>query len=723
MFLQFSRERSLGLKEAKQPEPVERRLCQDRGTTMTLLPAVEYQVVNTLGWNDLRALQRDAVEPVRRGDDCLLLAPTAGGKTEAAVFPLLSEMVDAEWRGLSVLYVTPLRALLNNLHPRLTGYASWLGRTVGLWHGDVGDGERRRLLADPPDILLTTPESIEAMLVSTRVDHRHLFAGVRVVVVDELHAFAGDDRGWHLLGVLERVQRLAGRRVQRVGLSATVGNPGELLGWLQGGTPAARATVVAPDAEQAGDPDVTLDYVGNVGNAATVIASLHRGEKRLVFCDSRAQTEALAHDLRAHEVTTFVSHSSLSAEERRRSEQAFAEARDCVVVATSTLELGIDVGDLDRVIQLDAPRSVASFLQRLGRTGRRAGTRRNMLFLATREDALLRAAGLLWLWSTGFVEPIQAPPHPRHITAQQLLALALQEGRFGMRTWREWWPGSSLMSDGEQVLDHLRTAGFLAEDGGFAFIGPEAERRYGRRYFRDLTAVFTAEPELKVLLGRTELGSVSPLALTSALPEGAPRLLLLAGRSWLVTHVDWRRRSVNVVEDHSGGRAMWAGGGVEVSGHLAGAMRQVLLGTDPPVNLSRRATSQLAGVREARAEHVDPDGLVLQRRDARNVLWSWAGTRANNSIVAALAVGGIDATADAWSVTTQQPLDVTDLRQCAELLRGPIPPTPSVDADALQGLKFSGTLPPGLAVTTLTERTTDPESGAAACSQRLTVTG
>ncbi len=136
-----------------------------------LHPGVEHHVVNTLGWPDLRPLQRDSVEPVRRGDDCLLLAPTAGGKTEAAFFPLLSQMADDEWRGLSVLYVTPLRALLNNLHPRLTGYASWVGRTVGLWHGDTPAGERRRLLADPPDVLLTTPESLEAMLVSANVDH------------------------------------------------------------------------------------------------------------------------------------------------------------------------------------------------------------------------------------------------------------------------------------------------------------------------------------------------------------------------------------------------------------------------------------------------------------------------------------------------------------------------------------------------------------------------
>ncbi len=146
-----------------------------------------------------------------------------------------------------------------------------------------------------------------------------------------------------------------------------------------------------------------------MGNAAKVIASLHRGEKRLVFCDSRQLVEELGHTLRTLNVTTFLSHASLSVEERRLAEAAFAEARDCVIVSTSTLELGIDVGDLDRVIQINAPGTVASFLQRLGRTGRRPGKRRNCLFLALTEDALLHAAGLLTVWGNGWVEPVTAP--------------------------------------------------------------------------------------------------------------------------------------------------------------------------------------------------------------------------------------------------------------------------------------------------------------------------
>ena len=199
-----------------------------------LNPSLAHHIVNTLGWVDLRPLQSDAIGPLLAGEDALLLAPTAGGKTEAAVFPLLSRMTAESWGAPSLIYLAPLKALLNNLLPRLETYGGWAGRRPALWHGDVTSGVRARLLRDPPDVLLTTPESLEAMLVSVNVDHHRLFRPLRAVVVDEVHAFASDDRGWHLLAVLERLTRLTGQPLQRVGLSATVGNPDDLLSWLQG---------------------------------------------------------------------------------------------------------------------------------------------------------------------------------------------------------------------------------------------------------------------------------------------------------------------------------------------------------------------------------------------------------------------------------------------------------------------------------------------------------
>jgi ATP-dependent helicase Lhr and Lhr-like helicase len=154
-----------------------------------LHPALQHHVVNSLGWRTLRPHQEQAIEPILRGRNVLVQAPTAGGKTEAAVLPLLSRMLTEDWRQPSILYLCPIKALLNDLEVRLQRLASLLGRRVALWHGDVGASARRAIDRDPPDILLATPESVEVMLVSRLLDHRRFFAPLRAVVVDEVHAF------------------------------------------------------------------------------------------------------------------------------------------------------------------------------------------------------------------------------------------------------------------------------------------------------------------------------------------------------------------------------------------------------------------------------------------------------------------------------------------------------------------------------------------------------
>ncbi|MFJ6114566.1 DEAD/DEAH box helicase [Agrococcus sediminis] len=662
--------------------------------------ALEYHVANTLGWSDLRPLQRASVAPIRRGSDCLLIAPTAGGKTEAAVFPLLTSMTAQEWRGLSILYVAPLKALLNNLLPRLETYTAWVGRRAALWHGDVGDAERRAILADPPEILLTTPESLEAMLVSRRIDHRLLFRDVRAVVADEIHSFAAGDRGWHLVAVLERIQRVAEHRIQRIGLSATLGNPESVLRWFQGSNAEAVRREVVAAGDPVAEPDIALDHVGSIDNAATIIASLHRGEKRLVFCESRAQAEELAFALRAIDVTTFISHSSLSLDERRQSERAFAEARDCVIVSTSTLELGIDIGDLDRMIQLDAPRTVSSFLQRLGRTGRRFGTTRNALFLALDPGTALRAAGLLQLWGTGFVEPVEPPPTPRHIAAQQLLALALQEGRFARNRWAEWWAGNDVMADGDAVLDHLIEHGFLAEDGGWLFIGPTAEREFGNRHFMDLLSTFITDLELTVSHARREVGSVSPMALRSDVVRGL-RPLLLAGRAWRVLEVDWPRRRVEVEPDAARGKVRWASQPLPESFEMVRARREVLLGARPPVALTQRAERAIAAMRDEWSERVAADAIVLVRASDHVTLWSMGGLRAHETLAAALPPS-FEPSSSNESIRFASTFDVDALRVLD--LRDVLP---QLDPAAVDGLKFSAALPADLAMSTLAERFVD----------------
>jgi ATP-dependent helicase Lhr and Lhr-like helicase len=599
-----------------------------------LHPAVQYHVVNTLGWPSLRPTQLEAIEPVLSGEDALLLAPTAGGKTEAAVLPLMSRMISESRAGLSVLYVCPIKALLNNLEPRLAHYLGLVGRRVGLWHGDVHAAARRRLLREPPDLLLITPESIEGMLVAQDPGRRVLFEGVRTVVVDELHAFAGDDRGWHLLALVGRLEDLTGRRLQRLGLSATVGNPEALLEWLTGG----RGGRVIGSGGAGADAEVTIDYVGTLDNAALVISRLHRGEKRLVFCDSRSRVEALSGALRAAGMQVFVSHSSLSVEERRQAERAFGEATDCVIVATSTLELGIDVGDLDRVIQIDAPATVSSFLQRMGRTGRRPGTRRNCLFLATTDEALLCAAGLSLLWRRGYVEHIRPPPKPYHVVAQQIMALVLQHGgiergaidRTIMRTFRE-----LPLRLVEELLEHMIREDILWDDAGVFWFGQRGERELGRRNFLELLSVFTSPLQIQVRYGSTDIGTVDPLSLRRE--DDQPTVLQLAGRGWKVISVDWPRRIASVEPSKQQGRSRWVGSPRSLGFDLCRAVRSVLAGRDPQVNLSRRAQAHLAELREEMPFCAE-DYSALVTDDAGTIRWwTFAGLGANAVLAQRLA--------------------------------------------------------------------------------------
>lgn len=698
-----------------------------------LTPVVQHHIANSLGWPALRPLQSEAVGPVLRGDDCLMLAPTAGGKTEAAMFPILTRMADEEWAGTSVLYICPLRALLNNLEPRLSSYASWLGRTASVRHGDTTAGARKRQVMDQPDILLTTPESLESMLVSTLASPRALFSDVRAIVVDEVHAFAGDDRGWHLLGVLERISRLAGRPLQRIGLSATVGNAADLLEWLQGSNKfrGVESTVVAPDSKSATNPEMQLDYVGSDLNAAKVISALHSGEKRLVFADSRRTVEKVSLGLRELETQTFVSHSSLSVDARRQAETAFAEARDCVIVSTSTLELGIDVGDLDRVVQIGAPRTVASLLQRLGRTGRRAGTSRNMLFLAADDSQFLRACGLLLLWSEGYVEPVVPPPSPLHVAAQQLLGLTLQERRIGSSTWQDWFSGLPLASPEEwqEIADWLVQTGHLNSDQEMLFMGPEAERKYGGIHYRDLMAVFTADPQVVIFHGREEIGTVDPMLMQRKVD--GPRLITLGGRAWQVNYVDWKRHRAYVEPSDRAADSRWSSTPQPESFALSDATRRVLLGATPSgITYSKRAQAKLEELRGEYTHRVAMNATVLAREESGRLRWwTWAGARANAVLAAALLEIAPELLDESrafnnWQIGLRGDVSGGSLREALSHFRETSEGenkqfVPQIDERALKTLKFSELLPPLQSLQTLASRSADHKNACTVAASRV----
>lgn len=658
-----------------------------------LHPSIQHHIVNSLGWSSLRPPQEATIRPVLDGEHAILLAPTAGGKTEAAIFPLFSRMLSENWNGLSVLYICPIKALLNNLEDRLCYYGNLLGRRVGIWHGDISASRKAGIVAEPPDILLTTPESLEMMLVSSRIDHQKLFTNVQSVVIDEVHAFAGDDRGWHLLSVLERISVIAERELQRLGLSATVGNPETLCDWLAGSCREPRSVINQP-AETSLVPDVQVDWVGSIHNAAIVISRLHRGEKRLVFVDSRSRVEELAIELRALGVTTHVSHSCLSLEERRNAEEAFAQGNDCVIVATSTLELGIDVGDLDRVIQIDSPYTVSSFLQRIGRTGRRPGSSRNCLFLITREDAFLRVLALLALWRDGFVEPVVPPPWPMHIYTQQVMALVLQEEgviEADITQWLARMPGFAAIEDAdrEQAVKYMQQTGILHSDSGILGIGREGERAFGQKHFMELFSVFTSPPMVKVFHGKVELGEVHQL--TFAAKEEGPILLTLGGRSWQTRYIDWSRKKAYVEPSDMKGRSQWLSIGQPMHFEMCQAAATVLSLGGNISGLSQRAKSKLDALRDA-FDWVETDKTFLVfDGEGGATWWTFAGKLFNIAAAENLADGAEKVVSDNLGVEFIHVYDEADLTSKIRLLMESLSDELVVplEAEFIQELKFS----------------------------------
>jgi ATP-dependent Lhr-like helicase len=596
-----------------------------------LSPALKYQIVNTLGFTGLRPVQLMTIDAVLDGNNCVVLAPTAGGKTEASFFPLLSAMNEQDWRPVSLIYLSPIRALLNNQEARVERYAGLLGRRAFKWHGDTAPSKRKAFIADPSDVLLTTPESLEAMMMSLRVPTRALFAGLQAVIIDEVHAFADDDRGAHLSAVLERLVRFCGRDVQRIGLSATVGNPDEILRWLQGSS--TRAGVVVSPPKPAVEPQLSLDYVATPANAATVIKRLHPGRKRLVFVDSRRGVEELGKLLLQAEVDTYVTHGSLSAAQRRETEQAFERGSDCVIAATSALELGIDVGDLDHVLQLDSPPSVASFLQRMGRTGRRPGTTPNCTFLATKDAAVLQAASILRLRRAGYVEPVQPRKAAYHILAHQLLAIAIE--REGVARDR-WWPdvaGATAFVDvepgeREAIVDHMLAEGILHDSGGKLWLGPKGERLYGRRNFAELYAVFSTPRLITVRWDTRDIGTVDAQFLSGNDDEPGRSTFTLAGRPWRIVNVDWRRAVCAVEPTDQARNTRWAGAPQYLGRDLCQAMREILISDDEDPVWSKRAREVIAALRlEHEFLRASDSPMLVSGEEI--TWWTYAGGRAN----------------------------------------------------------------------------------------------
>jgi len=602
-------------------------------------PRLQQAIVARLGWTSLRPVQEEAGTALLDGCNAVVLAPTAGGKTEASMFPTISKMVEEPPRGLAAIYIAPIKALLNNQAERLGLYTEMVGLGRFVWHGDTASSARTRWLKEPTELLMTTPESLEVMLVSQRVDAASLFADLRVVVIDEIHALAGSDRGAHLISVIERLARLSRHDVQRVGLSATVGNPDAILDWLQG-TSTREGRVVDPP-KKPGPKQLLVVHREDVAAVARDAAGMARGRKSLFFCQSRSATEAVAEHMRRSGTSVFVHHSAVSKEERELAEERFHHGSDACIVATSTLELGIDVGDLDRVLQAEAPDTVSSFMQRMGRTGRRAGQAANTTFFCTTDESVSQAVALIELAKAGWVESVEVTDRCWPVLIHQLLAMALAADGVPLE---DVWDHLRRVPDfrGIHRAEFERLVAWMIRDrslldlSGRLVLGPKAERKFGRRNFMELFAVFSSPQTYAVQTGGGQpIGTLSQ-AFVDRLVDGVS-CFLLGGRAWAVDRILHDERRIVVQSAPRGRQPTWGGYLPQFLGF--DVCRQVLdvLTTDADYPyLHDSAREVLATRRDAIGPLFDSgrDGIEVDDDEIR--WWTFAGGRINSTLRYAL---------------------------------------------------------------------------------------
>ncbi len=594
-----------------------------------------------LGWSRLYPVQELAGAAILDGKNAIVLAPTAGGKTEASMFPTLSLLLQHAAEGVGALYLAPLKALLNDQAERLGLYTEMVGLRRFLWHGDVTAHDRRAFVADPAELLMTTPESLEVMLASSAVPVKRLFADLRIVVVDEVHSMAGTDRGAHLLSVIERIADASRHDVQRVGLSATVGNPPEILGWLSGTSSREGVVIDPPRAPRPRDLSITLEADPDLlaGRAAGVTA----GKKSLLFCESRALTEQLADCMRDRGTDVFVHHSSVSLTERRRAEESFHAGGSAAIVCTSTLELGIDIGDLDLVLQANAPATVSSFLQRMGRTGRRGDRPSTMKFFCEDVAAVAQAVALIELARSGWVESIAPQTRCWPLLVHQLLAFTLEAaGVTRAECWRRLsrLPDLAAVSREEHdaVIDHMVATAYLFEAGGQLSMGEATERSFGKKNFIELYAVFSSPQLYRVIsVSGAEVGSLDQ-SFVDRLEERMTSFLL-GGRAWLVEAIDDKQRILRVSPAPRGKKPAWGGFAPRLlSFALCQQIKRVLSEEPPRGYLSEPAALALAQYREELTDVLGPQGRALQGDQISWRWWTFAGGAINQTLKHAVSV-------------------------------------------------------------------------------------
>jgi ATP-dependent Lhr-like helicase len=522
------------------------------------------------GFSMLSDAQKQAIPLILKGNHIVLIAPTGTGKTESAMFPVFNALLSMPaGGGIKALYITPLRSLNRDILARMQWWCGELGLSVGVRHGDTPTGERRKQALSPPDLLITTPETFQALFMGKRL-RKHL-AQVRFVIVDEIHELAGSKRGAQLVVALERLHVYAGE-FQRIGLSATVGNPDVIARFLCGDRPFS--VIQVPVAKQL---DITVRFVGDNFEHQTEILSkaLNREGSTLVFVNTRVTAEALGHALYGRG-DVEVHHGSLSKEVRIDAEERFKRGEIRTLICTSSMELGIDIGRVDHVVQFGSPREVARLVQRVGRAGHKLNTISRGTILATGFDDLLESLVIAKKARANEIEPVSPHRNAADVLANQVAAIAVEYGEIEQAKIREIIERTFVFAGCGALLDdvcrQLEEHRIIRIDGSRIITTARA-----RRYLSGNLSMIHDERKVPIfdMVSRRTVGTLDESFVVGWVHTGA--IFITKGQLWRIIEIADGKLTVEPAKKSLGELPSWEGEQIPVPFSVArevGGMRR-----------------------------------------------------------------------------------------------------------------------------------------------------
>jgi ATP-dependent Lhr-like helicase len=633
------------------------------------------------GWTELRDIQEMAIrEILDGGSDVVIASATASGKTEAAFLPIGSALVaeEAAGPGVRVLYISPLKALINDQHGRLEAYFEELNIPVHRWHGDVASSIKQRVMKGPAGVLLITPESLEALFVRQGSRVPGLFADLRFIVVDELHAFIGSERGRQLESLMHRVELAARQRIPRIALSATLGDMDLACDFLRAGGGGDVRQVISTGSRQ----EVQLQLRGyrlrpsrggdDPGSGALMdigrdLFERLRGGRHIVFANARRDVESYTDllrrlcDKKGVQNEFWAHHGSLSKELREDAEDALRSAeRPATVLATMTLELGIDVGAVESIAQIGPPSSVASMRQRLGRSGRRGSPAVLRMYVQEEEvtdstlpqdqlrSGLVQSIAMVRLLAQRWYEPPNKGALHLSTLVQQVLSLVAQHG--GVRANKAW---SALCESGPfkgidapmfgQFLRGMASHELVTQTHDGEIVLDLKGERIVNHY--DFYSAFTSPEEFRLITGSRTLGT---LPVTHPLVEDMH--IIFGGRRWKVISVDLEQKVVNLAPAGGGNAPKFSGSAALIHNRVREEMRAVYLAEDRPMFVDHIAFDLLAEARATfRRFNLGNRSILPWGRST--LIFPWAGDRVMNTMLLQLVARGVRVHRDGISLT------------------------------------------------------------------------